>query len=231
MIPDMSDISKSPSDRKPAWREVVRDWYLNRRFKDAVQRAAQKHLHGDLKNSAVRIQTFRAEDEAVRAQVMMELRHANEVNTAGNTAPALSALLGGVTVAVTLFATLVFAMFNGFFAALVKMTNAETGLVGGITEQQVKDTVSAVVILLACLALAVIVASCWAVSHARGRDLRRAVSVVWLTEFERAVALAAEADMVPESPTGPSGFWELFRGRADARRREAAGRFSERADY
>jgi hypothetical protein len=216
----MSEISRPPSGHESQWRRAVRERYLKRRFPDADQRTAQNHLHNDLKNSAVRVESFRAENEAVRAQVMMELRHLSELNTAGNAAPALSALLGAVTVAVTLFGTLVFAVFNGWFGAVVKMTDEETGFIEGLTQQQFNDTVSAVTILLLLLALAVLGASCWAVFHARGKDHRRAVSVVWLKEYAGAVAIPTEVELVPESARGPSGFWAVV----SAVSRQSSGR-------
>lgn len=205
----MSEISRPPSGREYEWRQAVRGWYLDRRFADANQRAAQKHLHSDLKNSVVRVQAFRAEDEPVRAQVMMELRHLSELNTAGNAAPALSALLGAVTVAATLFGTLVFAILNGWFGAVVKMTDEETGIVEGLTQHQFEDTVSAVTFLLLGIAFAVLGASCWAVSHARDKDRRRAISIVWLKEYAEAIAVPADADLVPEGAPGPSGIWRM----------------------
>jgi hypothetical protein len=169
----------------------VSDWYLDRKYRDPDQRAAQKHLHGDLQCSALRLRAFLADREEVRVQVLLELRQLSELNSSGNAAPALTALLGAVTLTATLFGTLVFAIFNGWFAGVVKMTDAETGVVKGITQEQFGDTVNAVAIVLGALTLAVLGASFWAVTHARDKDRRRAVHVAWLEEYARANAVKA----------------------------------------
>jgi hypothetical protein len=217
----MSEIpDPSPELRLSRWK-AVREWNLDRRFKDPVQRASQHHLHDDLTKSATRVQEFLDESEAVRIQVMMELRRRNELNTPGNAAPALSALLGAVAVGATLLGTLVFAIFNGWFATVIKMTDEKTGIVEGLTQQQFEEMMHSVTTLLAGIGVVVLGPSIWAVSHARRKDRVRAVSLVWIEEYTRASAQVISDDvrlpggggLLPRVP-------RLFRGIASPIARE-----------
>lgn len=190
-------MSETPVPSENAGRrrlKAVYGWYLGWRFKDPIQRASQHHLHEDLTNSTVRVRRFLDEEDAVRIQVLMELQRRCEVNAAGNAAPAFSSLLGSVTLAATLFGTLVFALANGWFGTIAKMTDAETGVVSGITQRQFDDTLMAFAILLATIAGIVLMVSIWFVVHAHERDQRRAVSLVWIDEYSRALERAAAND-------------------------------------
>lgn len=144
----------------------------------------------------------------------MELRRRSELNTAGNAAPALSALLGAVAVASTLFGTLVFAVFNGWFAAVVKMTDEKTGTVEGVTQLQVEETMRSVTVLLVGIAAVVVGVSAWAVSHARAKDQRRSVALVWLEEYARASAQPVADGIRSPDPIRWSGLTDVFRGAA-----------------
>jgi hypothetical protein len=210
---EIPEISPAP---KLSRRQAAGEWYLDRRFKDPEQRASQRHLHDDLTKSAARVQAYLAEDEVVRVQVLMELRRRSELNAAGNAAPALSALLGAVAVAATLFGTLLFAVFNGWFAAVVKMTDEKTGAIEGLTQQEFENTMRAVTILLVAMAVIVLGASAWAVLHARDKDHLRAVSLVWLEEYARASAQGAADTVRLPGVGGVSGLSNLLRNAASS---------------
>jgi hypothetical protein len=213
----MSEISGAPPERLSSRWQVAWEWYLHRRFKDPEQRASQRHIHDDLTQTAKRVHSFLAEDEAVKVQVMMELRYRSERNTAGNSAPALSGILGAVTVATTLIGTLVLAVANGWFGTMIKMTDAETGIVTGITQDQLGLTLGSVTNLLVAIAAVALVVAVLAACYAYGKDDRRAVTVSWIEEYSRARAQSAAVDVrIPESESGPSKLSDRVRGRIRA---------------
>ncbi|TFD91585.1 hypothetical protein E3T61_08985 [Cryobacterium lactosi] len=210
----MSEIPGAPPERQSSRMQVAWGWYLDHRFKDPAQRASQCHIHDDLTQTAARVRSFLAEDEAVKVQVMMELRYRIERNAAGNAAPALSGILGAVTVAATLLGTLVLAVANGWFGIMIKMTDPETGIVRGITQQQLGSTLGSVAIPLVVIAVVALMVALWAAWHASGKDYRRAVTLSWMEEYSRARVQNAAVDVqIPERGSGSSRLSDRGTGR------------------
>jgi hypothetical protein len=178
------------------------------RFKDPVQRSAHLHLFDDLAWVDERSEAYRAEDAVVRRQVIMELERRVELLGPGRSAPAWSSLIQAAVAAVTIFGTLLLAVFNGWFAGVVTMMDRETGVLRGVTRQQISDTMSAVqtpIVYALGILLFVVAAT---LVGAAAKDAQRGTSLAWLhvfAEVDRAATATSTSSSTQLSvQAGPS---------------------------
>ena len=181
---------------------------LKLRFRDPVQRAAHLHLFENLSWAHERTEAYRAEDAVVRRQVIMELERRVELLGPGRASPAWSSLVQGFVAAVTIFGTLLLAVFNGWFGAVMTMMDKKTGVLQGVTSQQISTTVTAMqtpIIYALGLLLFLVVAT---LVGAATKDAQRGTSLAWLRIFSdvdrEATATAVQASVEP----GP--IWTRF---------------------
>lgn len=190
---------------------------LKLRFKDPVQRAADLHLFEDLAWVDERTEAYRAEDAVVRRQVIMELEKRVELLGPGRAAPAWSSLIQGFVATVTIFGTLLLALFNGWFGAVMTMMDTETGVLHGVTSQQISDTVTAFetpIIWALGVLIFLVVAT---LAGAAAKDRQRGTALAWLHLFSDidGETTAAAAPL----PDAPQASWYRF---GPARKRKAA---------
>jgi hypothetical protein len=187
--------------------QKVRQTWLRFRYRDPVQRAAQDHVHDDLARVEARLESFAAEDESVRRQVLMELDRRIELLGPGRSAPAWSSMIQGLVAAVTIFGTLLLAVFNGWFNAVMTMVDDETGALRWVTQQQVSETVSAVQTPIMWALFGMLTLVVLTLIGAAEKDGKRGVSRAWLKEFSASEMSRSKAEV----EGGDDAFWDAVR--------------------
>jgi len=193
-------------EAKPNLVRRVHLGWLRIRYWDPVQRAAQHHIHDDLAHVDARVAAFTAEAAGVRRQALMELERRVESLGPGRAAPAWTSLVQAAVAAVTILGALMLAIFNGWFGAVIKMTDEETGELRGITQEQFATTVSAVHTPIIVSVGALLIVVIWTLIGASTKDFRRGVARAWLRLFSE---LNQSLDEVP--PVQREGIWQWAR--------------------
>jgi hypothetical protein len=157
---------------------------------DPVQRGAQKHIHREVKNITERRNAFRAADPDVKIHVIAQLRALTVAKQGSNAGPATGALVAAFLTSATIFGAFFVASWNGFYSAIVKMMDAHTGKVAGISQTQFDNFTGSLTEILSLFVLVILVVALLVLSAARSNDSLRGSYSAWLVLFEEDMAAA-----------------------------------------
>lgn len=172
--------------------------------RDPVQKKARRYFFVDLKNVSRRLADFANEEPDVRRQVLLELESRVEQLGAGRAASAWASSIQASVASVTITGALFIAVFNGWFATIVKMVDGKTGLVHGITEQQFTDTIFSVGRLIGWSVGILLLAALATLWGATNKDKHRSIASAWLHLFADAEAKRQSGG---DAKTAARRFW------------------------
>jgi hypothetical protein len=137
----------------------------------------------------------------------MELERKVEMLSPGRSAPAWSSLIQSLVAVVTILGTLLLAVFNGWFGAVISMMDKETGVLVGVSEEEITELMRTVgtPILWAAFGLFLIVAI--VLTQAALKDAQRGVSRSWLRAFAEFEMQRGNTGDVSTTPDAHAEFW------------------------
>jgi hypothetical protein len=155
-----------------------------------IEVRARSHIHSSVRDVPLRAKDFRSEPYEVKLATLALLDARRSMAGPGFLSAAFAPSIALAAALITLFVSLSLAEYSSLSAAVLKLTDAKTGTVHGISNKAYQVDVGqiaqplAIVVVVVILAIFAIVAMAWLI------DKRRSTAIAWIRIFEAQVGSA-----------------------------------------
>lgn len=143
------------------------------------------HIHDNFDDLEGRLSAFDRSSRSVQTAVVARLDQRIAFNEVGHFTAGASAFIAGAVGILAAIAAISLAGYNGFLAAIVKLTDPSSGVIQGISSTQsvatIRELISPIAIGIGVVALLLLLN----MMLGRWRDNRRATAIAWRNLYLR----------------------------------------------
>jgi hypothetical protein len=153
--------------------------------RDRVVLLSIDHIHDNFDHLETRLSAYHHSSRAVRTAVVARLDQRIALNEVGHFTAGTSALMAGAVGILAAIVAISLAGYEEYLAAIVKLTNASSGRVNGISSAQSVATIRELISPIAVGIMVIVVLLLLNVMLGRWRDNRRATAIAWRNPYLR----------------------------------------------